>query len=81
METIDLRKTQCPISLVTLKRYLLLHNEKQQKSGISEVFVLFSTESAMQDIILYLDKKGYDYSTNIEDNNISLFLQLNKNKR
>lgn len=76
MEIIDLRKTRCPISLVMLKRHLLLEKENLLKSGKTRIGMLFSNEQAMQDIILYLDKNGYDYSTSVEDNQPSLFMQL-----
>jgi TusA-related sulfurtransferase len=75
MEIIDLRKTRCPLSLVILKRYLL-EKEKLLKSGKTRICMLFSNELAMQDIILYLDKKGYDYSTSVKDNQLLLFMQL-----
>ncbi len=75
MEIIDLRTKQCPMALVILKRYLL-QNDIAEKSKISRLCVLFSNEQAMQDIMLYLDKKGYDYSTSVLDNNVSLHMQL-----
>lgn len=74
MEILDLRKTRCPLSLVILKRYLLLEKERLLKSGKTRICMLFSNEQAIRDIILYLDKKGYDYSVSKEDN--QLFLQL-----
>jgi len=82
MEILDLRTKKCPMSLVTLKRYLLLHENSCAVQVNKTVHVLFSNESAMQDIILYLDKKAYDYSVKVSDIQVSLVMQIkaqNKN--
>lgn len=61
MSVLDLCSIRCPLALVTLKmtlkRKLLLTSETQNRS----IKLLFSSESAMADIILYLDKKAYQY--------------------
>jgi len=78
MEVLDLRNKRCPMSLITLKRYLLLQNKaaKIKIPSDIELCLLFSNQQAMQDIILYLDKKNYNYSTNTLDDPYSLLIQL-----
>ncbi len=76
METLDLRSKQCPMSLVTLKRYLLLHEPDLDMQADQSLRLLFSNESAMRDIILYLDKKSYLYSIDISAAQVSLIVQI-----
>jgi TusA-related sulfurtransferase len=61
MTVLDLRSIRCPLALVTLKvtlkHELLLTTDTNNRS----LKLLFSTESAMSDIMLYLDKKAYQY--------------------
>jgi len=53
--SLDLRNKRCPLALILLKQQLL-------KIDLNEVIsVLFSDQEAMQDILLYLDKKNYHY--------------------
>ncbi|MFT6984592.1 MAG: TusA-related sulfurtransferase [Psychromonas sp.] len=81
MEIIDLREKQCPMALVTLKRFLLLHNERAEPSRRRQVCALFANKQAMQDIILYLDKKGYYYSMSVLDSNVSLVIEVSTKGR
>lgn len=76
MQTIDLRNKRCPIALVILKRFFLLQNSLVKADRIKHLRVLFTNEQAMQDIMLYLDNKEYSYTTNITDENPSLFIRL-----
>ncbi|MEI6896779.1 MAG: sulfurtransferase TusA family protein [Psychromonas sp.] len=75
MNVLDLRSMRCPLALVTLKRALLSTNEDENSS----LKLLFSTESSMLDIILYLDKKFYQYHILNNENFFSLII-LNSNK-
>jgi len=79
MEILDLQKMRCPMSLITLKRYLLLHNSASSKQADNQLRLLFSNQQAAQDIILYLDKKMYDYSIVVSDNQVILVMQTNTN--
>lgn len=79
METLDLQKIRCPMLLVKLKRYLLLHDRSSNKQQDSQLCLLFSNQQAMQDIMLYLDKKKYDYSSAITDNQVSLVMRISAN--
>ena len=56
MNCLDLRKIRCPLALVLLKQQLL----KLEVNMTLEV--LFINQKAMQDILLYLDKKNHTYS-------------------
>jgi TusA-related sulfurtransferase len=71
MNVLDLRSIRCPLALVTLKRHLLSTDDLKNSS----LKILFSNESAMADITLYLDKKAYQYQM-IKDNN-SLIITIN----
>ena len=79
MNVLDLRSIRCPLALVTLKvklnSVLLSTNDNKNRS----LELLFSTESAMSDIIMYLDKKSYQYQLLKNENLFSLILTL-KNK-
>jgi|GEM_PF-2795817 len=77
MKIIDLRAKQCPMALVTLKRFLLLEKGTPEQAKTSQLCVLFANKQAMQDIILYLDKKGYYYSVPVLDCNFSLIIEVN----
>lgn len=79
MEILDLQTMRCPMSLVKLKRYLLLHDSSSNKQQDSQLCLLFSNQQAMQDIILYLDKKMYDYSSVITDNQFALVMRISAN--
>ena len=81
MEVLDLRNKRCPMSLIMLKRYLLLQNNTAKINILpsKELCLFFSNQQAMQDIILYLDKKNYNYSTNTLDDPYSLLIQLQTN--
>lgn len=77
MIVLDLRSMRCPLALVTLK--LTLKRELLSTANIKEcsLKLLFSTEDAMQDIILFLDKKSYQYHI-LKDNDLfSLIINLN----
>jgi TusA-related sulfurtransferase len=76
MKTIDLRNQKCPMTLVILRRFLWLQNSTSKQPIMDQLCLLFSTQQAMQDIILYLDKKGYYYSTSVFENKISLLIKL-----
>jgi len=67
------------MSLVKLKRHLLLHHISYNKQQDSQLCLIFSNQQAMKDIILYLDKKFYDYSINVSDNQVTLVMQINSN--
>lgn len=73
MEIIDLRTTRCPISLVLLKKFLLAQQKTVAPAQMS-LSLLFANQQAMQDILRYLDKKGGKYSTNKQDNSVTLRL-------
>lgn len=80
MTVLDLRSMRCPIALVTLK--LTLKRELISTTNLNEcsLKVLFSTEVAMQDIILFLDKKAYQYQILNDSNLFSLIINLNNHK-
>lgn len=69
---VDLRQKQCPMLLVSLKCFLLQCENDLAYQDIRQVELLFSTGQAMKDIILYLDKKGYHYSTDMVEYTILL---------
>jgi len=73
MNVLDLRSIRCPLALVTLKRELLSTDNLKNSS----LKLLFSTDSAMADIILYLDKKSYQYQKIKENNLFSLIITIN----
>ena len=77
MEILDLQKMRCPMSLITLKRHLLLHNTASGNQPDSQLRLLFSNQQAAKDITLYLDKKMYDYSIVVNDNQVILVMQTN----
>lgn len=56
MYCLDLRNIRCPLALVLLKQTLI---KTEHSSGVK---ILFSSQAAMHDIQLYLDKKNYCYS-------------------
>ena len=76
MNVLDLRSIRCPLALVTLKRELLSTSEMDNSS----LKLLFSTESTMSDIVLYLDKKSYQYKLLKDENFLSLVINRNKGK-
>lgn len=57
MTVLDLRSIRCPLALVTLKRELI----KTDDLTNSSLKLLFSSKTEMMDIIVYLDKKSYQY--------------------
>ncbi len=73
MQTLDLQKTRCPMSLVLLKSYLLAQNNNGEYKH--PVCLLFSNQAAMQDIMKYLDKKAFSYQIKRHSQPISLVLQ------
>lgn len=79
MTVLDLRSVRCPLALVTLKimlkRELLLSTTNINNGSIK---LLFSTESAMSDIIRYLDKKLYQYHLLKDKNKLSLIISIKK---
>ncbi|ABM02769.1 hypothetical protein Ping_0927 [Psychromonas ingrahamii 37] len=79
MEVLDLQKIRCPMSLVKLKRYLLFYDASSNKQQDSQLCLLFSNQQAMQDIILYLDKKRYDYSSIITDKQVAIVMRISAN--
>ncbi|MFQ3176342.1 MAG: TusA-related sulfurtransferase [Psychromonas sp.] len=79
MEILDLQKMRCPMSLVKLKRYLLLYDRFSNNQQDSQLCLLFSNQQAMEDIILYLDKKSYDYSRVITDKQVTLVMRTSAN--
>lgn len=74
MNVLDLRSIRCPLALVTLKRELLSTSDINNSS----LKLIFSTEIAMSDIILYLDKKSYQYQLVNHENIYSLVINRNK---
>lgn len=76
MKVLDLRATRCPLSLVTLKRELLSTSDMAKGS----LKVIFSSESTMSDIVLYLDKNSYQYQTFKEQDFLSLEITHYKGK-
>ncbi len=78
MTVLDLRSVRCPLALVTLKitlkRELLSTTDFNNRS----IKLLFSTESAMADIISYLDKKSYEYQLLKNEHNLSLIIRNKK---
>jgi TusA-related sulfurtransferase len=76
MEILDLKKMRCPMSLVKLKGYLLAYDKSSNKQQDSQLCLLFSHQQAMHDIILYLDKKKYEYSIVITANQVSLVMRI-----
>ncbi|WP_372881088.1 sulfurtransferase TusA family protein [Psychromonas sp.] len=79
MEILDLQNMRCPMSLIKLKRYLLLHHTPSTKLQDHQLCLLFSSQQAMQDITLYLDKKMYDYSIIAGHNQVMLVMKINAN--
>ncbi|HEY5715217.1 MAG TPA: sulfurtransferase TusA family protein [Psychromonas sp.] len=79
MKVLDLQKMRCPMSLIKLKRHLLLHHAPSNKLQDRQLCLLFSNQQAMQDITIYLDKKMYDYSIIVRDNQVALVMQTNTN--
>jgi TusA-related sulfurtransferase len=79
MTVLDLRSIRCPLALVTLKvtlkHELLLTTDTNNRS----LKLLFSTESAMSDIVLYLDKKAYQYQLLTEKHQFSLLVFITNN--
>lgn len=78
MNVLDLRTIRCPLALVTLK--LTLKSELLSTANMynCSLKLLFSTESAMSDIKLYLDKKAYHYQILTDNNTFSLLIKLNQ---
>ncbi len=70
MLVLDLQTVRCPLALITLKKKLLtLSNERN-----FSLTLLFSIESTMSDIKLYLDKKAYLYRVVNDKNQLSLVI-------
>lgn len=80
MTVLDLRSIRCPLALVTLK--ITLQRELISTPDICNrsLKLLFSTESAMSDIILYLDKKAFQYRLLTDESQFSLLITINHNK-
>lgn len=80
MPILDLRSIRCPLALITLKmtikRKLLLTSDTTSDIHKRSLKVLFSTESAMSDIMLYLDKKAYQYQLLSEDVPFTLLITI-----
>ena len=79
MTVLDLRSIHCPLALVTLK--ITLKRELLSTANIESrsIKLLFSTELAMSDIIMYLDKKSYQYQLLKDDNPYSLIITIAHN--
>ena len=75
MKTIDLRTTRCPMSLVILKQFLLEQQKSTSITNRSRFPLLFKNQHAMQDVIRYLEKKSYHYSTSEGDNSATIVVQ------
>jgi len=73
MNVLDLRSIRCPLALVTLKRELI----STYKLKNSSLKLLFSTQSSMSDIVLYLDKKSYEYQVFKDENVYSIIITIN----
>ena len=73
MTVLDLRSIRCPLALVTLKRELI----STKNISNSSLKLLFSTESSMSDIILYLEKKSFIYQTFKDKNVYSVIITIN----
>ncbi|GLS89984.1 hypothetical protein GCM10007916_10510 [Psychromonas marina] len=73
MNVLDLSSIRCPLALVLLKRELL----KTDDFNNSSLKLIFSTELAMSDIILFLEKKSYVYQSFRYENSFSLIITLN----
>jgi len=65
------------MALVILKRFLLLENGGTEPVRMRQLCLLFSNQRAMRDIVLYLDKKGYCYSTAVLDDTFSVVIEFN----
>ncbi|WP_413701962.1 hypothetical protein ACLKMH_10795 [Psychromonas sp. KJ10-10] len=80
MSELDLRSIACPLALVTLKmtlkRKLLLTSDTTSDIHKRSLKVLFSTESAMSDIMLFLDKKAYQYQLLTDDVSFALLITI-----
>ena len=76
MKIIDLRAMRCPMSLIVVKQFLFSQNNVISSSESSSVCLLFDNYQSMQDITLYLDKKGYNYAINEQDNTTKLVIHL-----
>ncbi|MEH6451772.1 MAG: sulfurtransferase TusA family protein [Psychromonas sp.] len=76
MEVLDLTNERCPMSLIMLKRFLLSKANTITLDSDKKVSLLFSNPKAMQDIILYLDKKNYHYSEKTLEGSCSILIQL-----
>lgn len=63
------------MALVILKRFLLLENGGTEPVRMRQLCLLFSNQRAMRDILLYLDKKGYCYSTAVLDGTVSVVIE------
>jgi len=75
MNVLDLRSIRCPLALITLKRELLSTSNIKNSS----LKLLFSSESSRADIVLYLDKKQYQYQLLQSEKFFSLIIN-NSNK-
>ncbi|PKF63561.1 hypothetical protein CW745_01565 [Psychromonas sp. psych-6C06] len=75
MNVLDLRSIRCPLALVTLKRELISTDDMKNSS----LKLLFSTEPAMSDIILYLNKKCYQYQL-MEEGEVFALIIFNRKK-
>ncbi|PKG39957.1 hypothetical protein [Psychromonas sp. Urea-02u-13] len=79
MTVLDLRSIRCPLALVTLKVTLKRELLSTPDTKNCSLKLLFSSESAMSDIILYLDKKAYHYQILKHETLFSLII-INANK-
>ena len=82
MTVLDLRCIRCPLALVklklALKRKLLFASDMTSTSDIHKrsLKVLFSTQDAMSDIRLYLDKKAYQYKLSTDQESFILMITI-----
>ncbi|MCP4326044.1 MAG: sulfurtransferase TusA family protein [Psychromonas sp.] len=77
MNVLDLRSIRCPFALVTLKATLKSEQLSTKNVNNRSLKLLFSTESAMSDIIIYLDKKSIQYQLLEDENQFSLKININ----
>lgn len=76
MKTIDLRAMRCPMSLIIVKQFLLKEKKIKSLSNNHVVSLVFDNNQAMNDVSLYLEKKGYSYSVTQQDDITTLVVRL-----
>lgn len=76
MKTIDLRAMRCPMSLIIVKQFLLTEKNKKSEVNDNLLSLIFDNNQSMNDISLYLSKKGYSYSVTQQDDITTLVVRL-----